>query len=176
MEGLAHGSFDIDEFRRSSTSKKYFAETHKVMLETAPSFSIYNLTKGVEGEEASYPEETEREASVLERTVASGEFSIASKVMGLIEEEEEEEDENSFQKVGVEEEIEPVSPPMYLATGLGIDGAGFGGRRFGFEDADFDEGGDVEEHYRRMLDADPCNPLFLRNYAQLLQVRLLFTK
>lgn len=95
--------------------------------------------------------------------------------MGLIEEEEEEEDVNGFQKLGVEDGVEPVSPLMYLATGLGMDGAGFGGGRVDFAAADFDESGDVEEYYRRMVNEDPCNPLFLRNYAQLLQVSFIHT-
>lgn len=180
MEGLGHSSFDLEEFRRSesNTSKKYFDKTHKAMLETTPSFSIYNLTQGVEGEEGSQQEEIEGEVFVLERTITieesirgttSREFSFGRKTMGLIEEEEEEEDVNGFQKLGVEDGVEPVSPLMYLATGLGMDGAGFGGRRVDFAAADFDESGDVEEYYRRMVNEDPCNPLFLRNYAQLLQ-------
>ncbi|KAI7999232.1 hypothetical protein LOK49_LG09G00999 [Camellia lanceoleosa] len=49
---------------------------------------------------------------------------------------------------------------MYLATSLGI----------GRADA---SAGNVEEFYERMVGEDPSNPLFLRNYAQLLQVEIM---
>nr|XP_016448462.1 PREDICTED: uncharacterized protein LOC107773576 [Nicotiana tabacum] len=35
--------------------------------------------------------------------------------------------------------------------------------------SDFEENGDIEAHYKRSLQEYPSNPLFLRNYAQLLQ-------
>ncbi|CAL5411502.1 unnamed protein product [Camellia sinensis] len=80
--------------------------------------------------------------------------------MGLIEEndgeEEGEEVLNEFQDLGIREVVEPASPPMYLATGLGI----------GRADASADN---VEEYYKRMVGEEPSNPLFLRNCAQLLQ-------
>ena len=180
LEGLTHRSFDLEEFSRSVTSKKYFHKTHKAMLETVPSLSVFNCVEGVEDEDGSQQEEIEEEEALdLKRTVAigegirgtaSGEFSFGGKTMGLIEEEGEEEDVKGFQKVGIEEGVEPVSPSMHLATGLGICGTGFFGGRIDFVAADFDESGDLEEYYKRMVDADPCNPLFLRNYAQLLQV------
>ncbi|KAL7243444.1 hypothetical protein ACSBR1_015773 [Camellia fascicularis] len=80
--------------------------------------------------------------------------------MGLIEEndgeEEGEEVLNEFQDLGIGEVVELASPPMYLATSLGI----------GCADA---SAGNVEEYYKRMVGEDPSNPLFMRNYAQLLQ-------
>ncbi|GER24961.1 tetratricopeptide repeat protein [Striga asiatica] len=68
---------------------------------------------------------------------------------------------------------------MYLASGLGISGIGcvdFGGNGGGggggsYRSVDFDrEGGDVsmEEHYRRMMEENPGNALFMSNYAQFL--------
>ncbi|KAK6914159.1 hypothetical protein RJ641_021480 [Dillenia turbinata] len=72
-----------------------------------------------------------------------------------------------FQKISVDEDIErPPSPPMYLATGLGI---GNGGCDMEFGVPSFEEGQEAEEFYERVLVQDPCNPLFLRNYPQLLQ-------
>ncbi|CAL5409053.1 unnamed protein product [Camellia sinensis] len=71
-------------------------------------------------------------------------------------EEEGEEVLNEFQDFGIGEVVEPASPPMYLATGLGI----------GRADA---SAASVEEYYKRMVGEEPSNPLFLRNYAQLLQ-------
>ncbi|CAA0823927.1 Tetratricopeptide repeat (TPR)-like superfamily protein [Striga hermonthica] len=71
---------------------------------------------------------------------------------------------------------------MYLAAGLGVSGIGyinFGGNGGGgggggggsHRSVDFDkEGGDVsvEEHYRRMMEENPGNALFMSNYAQFL--------
>lgn len=150
------------------------------MLRTEPSFSIYNSEDG-------FGEESENGCSPLERSVTigdsigSGEFSFGKKGIGLIEEDDnekeqdgdEEETLNGFKNLGIEEIVRPVSPPMYLATGFGMDGNGVGGGGGGFG-VDFrlpcfDEGGDVEDYYKMMVSEDPSNPLFLRNYAKLLQ-------
>jgi hypothetical protein len=104
--------------------------------------------------------------------------------MSLIQEgkEEEEEGVNEVQNLSFEEaENRPASPRMYLATGLGIDMFGAGVGIGGFDGVDltvanFDDGsGDVEEYYKRMVDEYPSHPLFLRNYAHVLQVSLLFS-
>ncbi|KAL6660310.1 hypothetical protein ACP70R_002432 [Stipagrostis hirtigluma subsp. patula] len=73
--------------------------------------------------------------------------------------------------------------PLFLARGLGIDrlGSGLlsadGGGGFGGGDGGgnylvtSDNGGDrsgIEMHYKKMIEEDPCNGLFLRNYAQFL--------
>lgn len=63
------------------------------------------------------------------------------------------------------EEIELLSPSLHVAAGLGTDLA----------DITADEsskGGNVEEYYKILVEENPNNPLFLRNYAQFLcQVR-----
>ncbi|CAL4928976.1 unnamed protein product [Urochloa decumbens] len=76
--------------------------------------------------------------------------------------------------------------PLFLARGLGIDrlgsgllgadgggGAGFGGSDGGGGSnlVTSGNGGDrsgIEMHYKKMIEEDPCNGLFLRNYAQFL--------
>lgn len=78
--------------------------------------------------------------------------------------------------------------PLFLARGLGIDrlGSGLlstdGGRGGGGIDGGGGGGGsylvtsgnggdrssDIEMHYKKMIEEDPCNGLFLRNYAQFL--------
>jgi hypothetical protein len=74
--------------------------------------------------------------------------------------------------------------PLFLARGLGIDrlgsgllGADGGGGGFGGSDGGggnlvtSGNGGDrsgIETHYKKMIEEDPCNGLFLRNYAQFL--------
>ncbi|KAL6961721.1 hypothetical protein U1Q18_048612 [Sarracenia purpurea var. burkii] len=70
---------------------------------------------------------------------------------------------------------------MYLVRGLGVDGinigfGGRGGRGHGGDDLTplaFGREGDgngarAEEHYQKLLDENPGNSLFLRNYAQFL--------
>ncbi|KAL7243439.1 hypothetical protein ACSBR1_015768 [Camellia fascicularis] len=73
------------------------------------------------------------------------------------------------QKTPFEEENELVSPSLHLAIGVGIDVAVVGG----IDDvdcnaADFGKGGNTEDYYKRMVEENPSNPLFLRNYAQFL--------
>lgn len=159
------------------------------MLQTSPSFSIFNSSDEVQDEE-NRPQDPSEEA--LERTISiggsietmgSGEFSFSKKNMSLIEEEEEEGEEgvNAIQIESVEEEANnPPSPRMYLATGLGIDASGIvtGVGEGGIAGADlsppdFDGTCNVEEYYKKMVDEYPCHPLFLRSYAQVLQVSLL---
>lgn len=67
-----------------------------------------------------------------------------------------------------------VNQQMYLAKGFGIGGSGGGsggGGDFysagsGGDDGDYKNG--VEEYYKRMVEENPGNALFLRNYAQFL--------
>jgi hypothetical protein len=68
------------------------------------------------------------------------------------------------------EENRPASPPLHLATGLGIDIAGFGGSigAFNYMTTDFADGTNTEEYYRMMVEEHPSDPLFLRNFAQFL--------
>ncbi|KAL6973600.1 hypothetical protein U1Q18_027785, partial [Sarracenia purpurea var. burkii] len=100
--------------------------------------------------------------------------SFEKKGIGLIQEDGEEEEKkvlNEFQELGIEE-VEAVShPPLYLTAGLGMYGDNVGGDGGVFL-VGFDAGGDAEENYQRMVGEDPSNPLFLRNYAQLLQVMI----
>lgn len=159
------------------------------MLQTSPSFSIFNSSDEVQDEE-NRPQDPSEEA--LERTISigesietmgSGEFSFTKKNMSLIEEEEEEGEEgvNAIQIESVEVEANnPPSPRMYLATGLGIDASGIvtGVGEGGIAGADlsppdFDGTCNVEEYYKKMVDEYPCHPLFLSSYAQVLQVSLL---
>ncbi|XP_028793366.1 uncharacterized protein LOC114749064 [Neltuma alba] len=166
----------MDELPSSESPAEGDSLDQRLTLRTAPSFDIYSSSEG-------FGDGTNDTEEVLLRTITigqmigaldSGEFSFGKKEMDLIEEEEEsEKDELSgSRKSGVEEEVEPASPPMYLAAGLGVDGTGFGFDSFPIDDLclpNLDGSGDVEEHYKRMIDEYPCHPLILRNYAQILQ-------
>ncbi|KAM3756192.1 hypothetical protein ACB098_02G093700 [Castanea mollissima] len=188
LEGLSYsGSYcDIEDFGNSSKPREFFHKHSKLtgtnMLQTSPSFSIFTSTDEFQDEEHNNwlqdlgKEELERTATIGESIEAtgSGEFSFANKKsMGLIEEGDEEEDGlNGIQNLSVEVGNEPVSPRMYLAAGLGIDSFSIGGGELGgdfLSPANFDDSSDVEEYYRKMVDQYPCHPLFLRNYAQVLQ-------
>lgn len=171
MQGLAYNSCDKAEaFRDPDKQLKSPNKKNRSMLRTSPSFSIYN---SVEDEEK-IGEALERSVTNGERIdidgVGSGEFSFGKTNIGLIEEEGEDDEEggglNGIQGLSIEEEeVEPPSPPIYLASGLD------GGEVVDFTLANFDESGDVEEYYKRMVDEYPCHPLLLRNYAKFLQVR-----
>ncbi|PIN15652.1 hypothetical protein CDL12_11706 [Handroanthus impetiginosus] len=69
--------------------------------------------------------------------------------------------------IDLKEEKRPSSPPLHLAMGLGLgtDVTGFGGD---YIYTHSDERISVEEYYKMMVEANPHNPLFLRNYAQIL--------
>ena len=195
MEGLSYsGSYcDIEDFGNSSKPREFFHKHSKLtgtnMLQTSPSFSIFTSTDefqdGENNNRLQDPsrEEQERTVTIGENIEAmgSGEFSFGNKKsMGLIEEAEEDEEEEGLkgiQNLSVEVGNEPASPPMYLAAGLGIDSFSIGGGELDgdfLSPANFNDSSDVEEYYRKMVDQYPCHPLFLKNYAQVLQVSLLF--
>lgn len=84
---------------------------------------------------------------VAEARDSGGEFSFG-RDMGLI-------DENDGEG---ENEEKDEALDGFKDSGLGIDGDG---------------DGDIEEYYKMMVEENPSNPLFLRKYAQFLQVILL---
>ncbi|KAK1308490.1 hypothetical protein QJS10_CPA09g01950 [Acorus calamus] len=134
------------------------------VLETIPSFSVYNSKNE---EEEGFDEEGD---DGLWRAPTLGDFSVVEKMMG-------------GSGGGDRESVESVSP-LFLARGLGIDnsdigsgmlglGGGGGGdsKMVGFGGVgggDSGEGSDVEMYYKRKVEENPCNALFLRNYAQFL--------
>ncbi|KAJ6897649.1 hypothetical protein NC652_024447 [Populus alba x Populus x berolinensis] len=153
------------------------------MLLSSPSLSIFNKNEGPEDEEQSgldmgTEEELMRTITIGENieSIGSGDFSFGKKSMGLIEEEGEEQKQGSdgIENFDNEEVKDPVSPSMYLAGGLGIDDIDFGGDSgggggFHLSFPNFDESGDAEEYFKKMIDEYPCHPLLLSNYARFLQ-------
>ena len=173
----------MEEFHNLKSTMEDDSPENQTTLRTAPSFSIYNSDYGL-GDENDPEEVLKRTLTigVSKEAMGSGEFSFAKNRMDLIEEEGENEKECliGIRNSNVKEEIEPASPPMYLAAGLGVEATGFDG--VGFQKCVSDdlsmlsipEGVDAEEFYKRMVDEYPCHPLFLRIYAQVLQVSLVF--
>lgn len=145
------------------------------MLETAPSLSIYNtIDGGVDEHEVKNREFLGKSLKNGEKVdgdlPGSGEFSFVKPNMDLIKEEGDEfgESVDGFEKKLVGEEVEPPpSPPMYLASGLGL------GITDGFDSFREDREND-EEYYRELLDDFPNHPLVLIKFAQFFQVRFCY--
>lgn len=81
------------------------------------------------------------------------------------EDDDEEEDIPKPQINDFKKEERPKSPPLHLALGLGIGPA--------FDNASVDSKIDRshigdEEYYVRLVEENPCNPLYLRDYARFL--------
>lgn len=171
LEGLFSNSLDLEDLYFSRILIRGSADKHNPMLHTEPSFCIYSTDDGVE--EVLGNEDLEGQKVVEGDGIAalgSPKFSFGNHAMALIEEDggEEEGKEEALSEIkdlGIEDEA--VSSPWPLAGAIGSDGDG-GGLDSG--SSRFDENDDVEENYKRVIREDPSNPLFLRNYAQFLQV------
>lgn len=150
------------------------------MLQTIPSFSPQN-SADEEDSDIEYEDEEEEFEENVERVVAmEGEnVGLEEKVknMSLTQ------DVKFLDKIwsaGFEEKRELVSREMHLAKGLGIGGGGGGGSRGRGEvnwEGSGDDGGDnhgAEGHYKKLVEENPGNPLFLGNYAQFLYQVSLF--
>ena len=147
------------------------------MLHTEPSFCIYNSEENQDllGSDGQIIRSVTIGDNISD--IGGSDFSFGEKGMGLIEEGENEEVEKEDEKervfdgvneLGIEESGTVISS-KYLATGFGVDGNSVNSGGVDFAPSDFDGIGDVEEYYKRVLKEEPSNPLFLRNYAQLLQ-------
>lgn len=177
---------DVSQSPNSSSVEDEF---HQSTLYSAPSFEIYN-NRSHGDDDGDDPEEVLKRTALMTlqsleaRGSGGGEFSFDQRrKMDSIEEGENESDwSTGIQNLSVEEEEEgvgvgPPSPPMYLATGLGVgDEVVVSDNRTITTGDDIlfahnlQESGDLEEYYKRMVDEYPSHPLVLKKYAQLLQV------
>lgn len=149
------------------------------MLQTIQSFSFYNSKGEYEDEEDEEEsdreddDEEEREERVMAMRAQT--LSLENKMNSMILTEEVNVKDQIW-NTGIGDEKELLGQGMFLARGIGIGGAsggggGNGGRGHGGGSGDFNSGEDnqgVEEYYKRMVEENPGNPLFLRNYAQFL--------
>ncbi|KAL1148398.1 hypothetical protein V6Z11_A10G123500 [Gossypium hirsutum] len=190
LQGNHGGKLDFhcqESLNMTSFSHNSSPESHSAsgLFEFNPESGGFRL-KGFRRAKSEGVEDGKLGEESLERTVTIGEnidavgnpdFSFRKKCMELIQEEEGDEGKKRLNRIRVsyndeeEVELEPPSPPMYLATGLGIDCAGFGAMADGVDLSymDLDEVDDQEEFHKRLVDEYPCHPLFLRNYAKFLQ-------
>ncbi|KAI4349339.1 hypothetical protein L6164_009939 [Bauhinia variegata] len=151
-------------------------------LQRIPSFSLCNSEAMFEEDEEDEID-TEDEEKIQELEENNG-FTLENKIEGMILTEEVKfKDEVCSVGYVAEKGQEVVANEIYLARGLGVDGCGdgiggyrgSGGNGGGSSDySSMGSGGDdgdrqgVEEYYKRMVEENPGNPLFLRNYAQFL--------
>ncbi|XP_009769424.1 uncharacterized protein [Nicotiana sylvestris] len=176
LEGLAKASTEeVDEFSLSKLPKRLVRKPHKAFLETIPSFNIHN-SREFHSDDDSYDEEDEDD----DFGYISKQYSLGTN--GLKE-------EMSYVSQNLKLEIVEGREEMYLARGIGVAdigcfddggpyggwGNGGGGGGGGYRPVAFDRegGGDspglhIEEYYKRMLEENPGNSLFLRNYANFL--------
>ncbi|KAJ8558215.1 hypothetical protein K7X08_004981 [Anisodus acutangulus] len=173
LEGLAKASSTevVDEFSLSKPPKMFARKSQKQFLETIPSFCIHN-SRELHSDDESEEEDEDDEFGYISRQYSLGTNAIK--------------EEMSYVSQNSKIEIVEGREEMYLARGLGVadigcfdDGGPYGGRGIGggggYRPVAFDRdgGGDsqglhIEEHYKRMLEENPGNSLFLRNYANFL--------
>ncbi|KAI3958749.1 hypothetical protein MKX01_023425 [Papaver californicum] len=177
LKGLAAASScdmeDQDLFDHFS-SNPFKSSKRTSMLQSIPSFSVYNSNGRFEDEEENYEEdemENEKDWS-LQRSVTigknimsmgSGEFTFGG------EKNDGDNKFNEFQYLGQDN----MNPSLFFATGLGFGVNGGSGGGGGFNFAKYGEGGDDNEeengeYYKKMVEENPSSALFLRNYAQFL--------
>ncbi|KAE9460766.1 hypothetical protein C3L33_07353, partial [Rhododendron williamsianum] len=182
-----------DEFRTIPKPPKKFISRRPNWshLETIPSFHYPNARNryedDIDSEEEDEDEGSEREefegtnSGCFENSMEGEEKYMGVRNRALNVEK---------QSMGLDEEIrllvkEHSGPEMYLARGLGVDsfdigfgggshhnnggsgGGGCGGAGAGGGSGEGNQPG-VEEHYKRLVEENPGNPLCLRNYAQFL--------
>ncbi|KAK6159882.1 hypothetical protein DH2020_003263 [Rehmannia glutinosa] len=165
LEELANASYNnVDEL---SFSKKFARKPNFCTLEAIPSFSHHNLGTSFEDDDSDDEDELQVEENAnplrIQNLVSEGVSTRKVDVFGSMR----------FDGVG----------KMYLASGPGVsgigvvDGGGYGGAGGGgsnYRPVGFNrDGGDsrrlsMEEYYKSMLEENPGNPLFLRNYAHFL--------
>ncbi|KAH9785173.1 TPR REGION domain-containing protein [Citrus sinensis] len=177
LAGLAHASCKDEEehlynANQPNSNKRVLGRYKCSVLKSIPSFSsvdeddeelLQNIRRGGGGETVT--------------AAGGGEFRLNNGMAGTALSEEVKVME-ALWNVGFEEERGTVGQEMYLAKGLGVGGrgggrggrgGGTGGGGGGFYPAG--SGGDsqgVEEYYKKMVEENPGNPLFLSNYAQFL--------
>ncbi|CAN4093451.1 unnamed protein product [Withania somnifera] len=167
LEELAKASTEVvDEFSLSKPPKILVRKPPKSFLETIPSFSIHN-SRELHSDDSEEGDEDE------EFDYFSSKYSLGTNAV---------KEEVSYMSQNSKIEVVEGREEMYLARGLGVadfgcfdddDGCGAGGVG-GYRPVAFGrDGGDsqglhLEEHYKRMMDENPGNSLFLRNYANFL--------
>lgn len=141
-------------------------------LRSSPSFEIYNNND---------PEQVLKRTVMSLESIGTSDFTFERSKMDLIQEEEDNENDWSteIQNLGVVDDVQPSTPPMFLATGLGVDGGDVvSDNNFIISDDMFvpnlQESENLQEYYKIMVHDYPSHPLILKKYAHFLQVSYFF--
>lgn len=166
LEDLAYTCYSKeDRFNHAAdptNSKRFSARQRCLTLETIPSFSLSKHT-GLRQEEDDVESEIEDEDEEGEEVFCVLD-SLSEDVKVKLD---------RVCSVAYGEEV-GCKDMMYLAKGLGVDGGCRGGNNggksmgSGGNDGDNNNHDGVEEFYKNMVEQNPGNSLFLRNYAQFL--------
>ncbi|XP_074279038.1 uncharacterized protein LOC141603964 [Silene latifolia] len=178
LEGLLSDSCNsFDEFNHPNLTKKFPRKPSCAVLQSIPSFSVYNPNrKYEEGEEEEEEQESGEESEEEMIKAESGNYEGTS--MNVQSEDLSMAFINNMwlQDINVVvEQNDGATTKMHLAKGLGAMSGGFNGSGGGYKEhktREFGgEGGDevsMEEYYKKMVEENPGSSLFLRNYAQFL--------
>ncbi|KAL4571947.1 hypothetical protein LXL04_018715 [Taraxacum kok-saghyz] len=164
MSSGGGGGGNDDEFSFFNHPKK-INRIQNSLLESIPSFSYQNSKFKSDEDESSDNEDQEQdEFRKFSGLIIENNVSSLNKPTG-------------FRDLAIKHDTSEANSQMYLAKGIGVDtgfGCGDGGRRHISHVGGGPNGGgggdnyNVEEHYKKMVNENPGNPLFLGNYAQFL--------
>lgn len=176
MEELAFASYNSND----QEPNKVLDRPKCCVLQTIP--SIRGGREDLEEAE----DDGERE-ELLQRNERGGELamSMEAQTLGLenrrrnmVLREEAADVKNGIWSEGLGDERELLDQGMFLSGGLGIGGGGgscgcggsggSGQSNSACPDGDGGDNREIEVYYKRMVEENPGNPLFLRNYAQFL--------
>ncbi|KAD3068542.1 hypothetical protein E3N88_36422 [Mikania micrantha] len=163
MSSSGYGGNDHDDFSFFNPPKKVSSRLHSCSLETIPSFSYQNSKFRSDGDESDEDEEGFCEFRG---------FNTENKTLSINK-------QIGYDNLEMKDDIGESGSQMYPAKGIGVDagfgcagggaaGSGGGGRNLSPVGGGGGDSRDVEEHYRKMVNECPGNPLLLGNYAQFL--------
>ncbi|KAL8191918.1 hypothetical protein R6Q57_028649 [Mikania cordata] len=165
MSSSGYGGNDHDEFSFFNQPKKASSRLHSCSLETIPSFSYQNSKFRSDGDESDEDEDEEGFCEFRGFNTENKTLSLNKQII--------------FENLEMKDDIGETGSQMYLAKGIGVDagfgcagggaaGSGGGGLNLSPVGGGGGDSRDVEEHYRKMVNECPGNPLLLGNYAQFL--------
>jgi tetratricopeptide (TPR) repeat protein len=169
LVSLANDSSQVDEFSLSITRMKFARKPNCSSLQTIPSYSAYNTTSSNEDADSG-DENQENQEFDYEKITMSLNEEMRYRNFGL-----ENDSQNQQMRVSRGLGVTGVIDRSYTTTGdanVGYGGGG-GGANVGYgggggDSGSSDGGNSLEEYYKKMVEENSGNPLFLRNYAQFL--------
>ncbi|XP_045808190.1 uncharacterized protein LOC123902492 [Trifolium pratense] len=168
----------MDEFHTPNNTS--MENENQTTLRSSPSFEIYNKSHHGD-DDYNDPQQVLKRASLSLESIGSADFTFERSKMDLIEEDENEIDNDwstGIQNLNLDDDdVQPSTPPMYLATGLGVDfGEVVSSDNNDLISDDIDmfvsslqESEDLDEYYKRKVHEFPSHPLILKKYAKFLQ-------